>query len=314
MKVRAQILTFLFLTTSIPANFGQPDTSAERAADRTSILRSMERISKAYVARDPEPFDQILLPDFVLIREKPLFNARDQLSAMMRADSVIVRAGKRPEFTTLSYENVNPQFFFYGPTAVVSVAKNNYWQYRGTKCLTRTQATELWVEIEGSWQAAASHATNFHCNDKPYYPVHAAVAAIPGALRPRSAADPAVEQQVREVINELVRARASGEETFKAALGRAVAGGYIFTALDGSVTRELSVLSGLPASTPTRSSGIRGNEDVLAVYGKAAVFTFKIRSRSATVRELPQLASVFLAQQDGRWMIVAAHLTRYTID
>ncbi|MEO7672734.1 MAG: hypothetical protein ABIU09_01485, partial [Pyrinomonadaceae bacterium] len=115
----AKYIAVVLAAFSAPAlaQFGSlPDTGD----DRNEILRAIAEISTAYVARNPEPFERIYLENYVSIRGKPVYNSREQLIAMMRADSAPLRAGKKLDYQTLSYESENPQFHFYGSSAVIN--------------------------------------------------------------------------------------------------------------------------------------------------------------------------------------------------
>jgi hypothetical protein len=219
----------MLLVSACSFAFAQFPAAVDRTADRNEILRSIFEISKGYVARDPAPFERLYLENHVSIRGKPVYNLRDQLIAMMQADSIVLRAGKKLDYETIRYESDDPQINFYGRMAVVNISKRNYWQYRGQKCQTRTQATEVWVKPENEWKIAAGHTTTFQCDPRPFHPVHSAVAAIQSRTKPPANTDFEAEQQVRELIRTLVAARASIDEPFESVIKRHTADTFVST-------------------------------------------------------------------------------------
>lgn len=311
-KMKLVQLTLLFLVSGCFHAVGQPLRALDRSNDRDQILRSIAAVSSAYVARTPDPFEKIYLDNYVSIRGKPVYNSKEQLIAMMNADLLQIKARRKLEYDTISYEAENPQFHFYGQTAVLNVSKKNFWQYRGQKCMTRSQGTELWIRRDGEWKIAAAHVTSFHCDPKPYYPIHAAVAAVGSATKAPPNTDAASEHQVRELINSLVKARISRQESFASTIDRHVSKDFVFTGLNGEVSSDRSLLESLPAASAARSAGLRNQDDAIIVYDGAAIFTYKIKPQAAS--ESPQQCSVFFVKVDEGWMVVAAHVSRYVTD
>ncbi len=305
-------LTLLFLVSGCFHALGQPLRANDRSSDRTEILRSIAALSSAYVARTPDPFEKIYLDNYVSIRGKPVFNSKEQLIAMMKADQFQLKARRKLEYDTISYEAENPRFNFYGQTAVLNVSKKNYWQYRGQKCMTRSQGTELWIKRDGEWKIAAAQVTSFHCDPKPYHPLHAAVAAVGSETKAPPNTDTASEQQVRELINSLVKARTSTEETLDSVLDRNVSKDFVFTDLKGEVSGDRSLLEALPAASGARSTRLRNQDDAIIVFDGAAVFTYKVKAQAPG--ESPLQCSVFFTKVEGRWIAVAAHVGRYVAD
>lgn len=313
--MRTAKLTLILLVSSLGYASAQIPQPPDRDADRDRILHSLSEIAKGYVARDARPFEEFYLEKYVSIREKPVYNTREQLVAMMVADAAVLRSRRKLDYDTISYENENPDIRFFGSTAVVHLVKRHYWQYRGMKCLTRSLATELWVKRDSEWKIAASHATTFQCDPKPFHPIHSAVSAYPPVTKAPPNADKQAEQQVRDLINSLVRARNSSRELFDALITEHVPKDFTATNGAGEIGRDRALLEMLPASTPTRTTGIRGSEEAIVVYDNAAVFTFKLRPPlSARLTEKPQQCSVFLAKVGEKWMIVAAHSARYSAE
>lgn len=291
--------------------FGQPGDARDRISDQTAILHQIARISKAYAGRDALPFGEIYLPNFVSIKGKPVYNTRQQLIAMMEADGALLRAGKKLEFDTIAYESGNPRITFHGNSAIVNIAKKHYWQYRGQKCLTTMQATELWVRQEGVWKIAAGHVSTFQCDPKPYHPIHPAVAAIPSLTKAPANLDPDAEQQVRELVNRLAAARTSSPMELAAAIESVTSKEFTATDLDGEINSDRTLLTSLPVSTPGRSVGIRGQDEEILIFDTSAIYTFRVKTSGSAA---PQQTTVFLAKARGRWLTVAAHTSRSSVD
>ncbi len=310
-------LIVVFLVTLSSHVFAQLNPQ-DRASDQTQILRSINEISRAFVARDPEPFERLYLENYVSIREKPVYNTRSQLIAMMKADAGPVRAGKKLDFQTISYESENPQFNFFGQTAIVNVSKKNFWQYRGNKCLTRTQATEVWLKRESIWYLAAGHVTTFQCEPKPFHPIHAAVAAIPSLTKAPPNSDLEAEGQVRAVVNEIANARLSGEDAFSAALGKNLVKDFVATNIKGEVVNDRSVLAVLPQPSSGRALGIRNQDEAILIYDDTAIHSFRIRGPAAVLAGIPpdgpQQCTIVLVKTRGTWLIVAAHISKIGMD
>ena len=305
-------LTLLFLVSGCFYAAGQPLRAPDRSNDRNEILRSIAALSHAYVERDPQPFEKIYLDNYVSVRGKPVFNSKEQLVAMMNADQVQLKARKKLEYDTISYEAENPSFHFYGQTAVLNVSKKNYWQYRGQKCMTRSQGTELWIKRDGDWRIAAAHVTSFHCDPKPYYPMHAAVTAVGSITKAPPNTDSASEQQIRDVINSFVKARVSTEAALESVLDRHVSKDLVFTDINGEVGQGRSLLETMPAASGARSAGLKNQDDAIVVFDGAAVFSYKLRGEAPS--DGPRQCSVFFAKVADRWVIVAAHISRYFSD
>jgi hypothetical protein len=308
----ANLTALMLVVSACTFAFGQLSSPVDRNADRNEILNSIAEISKAYVARDPAPFERLYLENHISIRSKPVYNLREQLIAMMRADSFIVQAGKKLDYETIRYESENPQINFYARTAIVNIAKKNYWQYRGQKCQTRTQATEVWVKPADEWKIAAGHTTTFQCDPKPFHPIHAAVAAIQSRTKAPANADLESEQQIRELVKMLAAARASLEEPFEAVIDRHTADSFVSTGLKGEVGRDRSILATIQVPLPNRAAGFRSQDDAVLIYGNAAVYTYRPRDPGSI--DNPQQCTIIFAKVGGRWLIVAAHTSRNSID
>lgn len=297
--------------------FSQLSLPINRSSDENEILKSISEISRAYVARNPEPFDRIYLENYVSIRGKPVFNIRDQLIAMLRADAQTLRAGKPLDFDTISYESENPRIHFYGQTAIVNIYKKNLWRYRNNKCLTKTQATELWLKREGIWRLAAGHMTTFQCEKKPSHPVHLAVAAIPPQTKAPANNDPDAGNQIRNVINEIANARVSEPELLQAILDRYVTKDFVGTNSRGEIVRDRSVFASLPLPITRRRPGLRSQDDAILVYGDSAILTFRVPPASASAGSAAddsQQCTIILVRIQGKWLIAATHISRIGAD
>ncbi len=309
--VSAKHIAIVLVTLSTHV-LAQALSPIDRTADRSEIMRSIAEISEAYVARNPEPFERIYLENYVKIGDKPVYNWREQLIAMIRADSGPVKAGKKLDYETLSFESENPQIHFYGQTAIVNIVKKNFWQYRGRKCLTKTQETELWLKREGRWQLAAGQTTTFQCDAKPMYDVHPAVAAIPALTKPAANLDRDAESQIRSVLNEVAAARTLGADNFAVALEKNTIKDFVATDSKGDVVGDRTLLSSLTLQKPSRIGGLRNQDDAIVVYDNAALYTYRAKgATSATATpEPPQQCSIILVNVDGKWLIAATHITR----
>ena len=302
-------ITAIVLVSICQYIFAQPLRAVDRTGDRTQILSEIEAISKGYVGRDPRPFEEIYLENYLSVKEKPVYNVRDQLIAMMKADSLMLKARKKLDYETLFYETENPQIRFYGRAAIVISTKKNLWQYHNQKCLTRMVSTEVWVKIESEWKLAAGHATTFQCDPKPFHPIHPAVETAAARGKPVST-DPAAEQEIRELIAALTKARAVGGKTYDEMLESVLAKDFAAVNTSGEIVSAATALTDIPASS--RTAGSRNQEDLLVVYPDSAVYTFKVRSAAtALAKDTPKQCSVFFAKAAGRWIIAGTHTTKY---
>lgn len=303
MGKAASAIQLLILCCGLAA--GQLLPASDRSADRDAILAAIASTSRAYVAREAAPFEQVYLENFVSIRGRPVYNTRAQLVAMMQADALVLAAGKKLDFDTISYESENPRIRFFGHTAIVNIARKNYWQYRGLKCLTRSQATEAWIKREGVWKAAASHQTMMQCAPKPVHPIHPAVAAIRSVSRPPANSDKGLETQLRETIANIVATRTAGET----GLEDLITEGFVSTNELGVIAKDTSPLASIPL--PSQSRGPAGRaDDAIVIYDNAAIFTFKAMPPADAVGG-PRQTTIFFVRQGERWKAAAAHTSRY---
>ncbi|MGE0657270.1 MAG: nuclear transport factor 2 family protein [Pyrinomonadaceae bacterium] len=287
---------------------------AQGADERDKLIRSIDEISRAYAEREAGTFRRLYIENYANIRGKPTYNLREQLIAMLEADSILLRAGRKLDYETIRYDNEPPQITIYGRTAIVNVAKNHSWQYRGQKCRTRTQATELWIKQDEEWKIAAGHTTMFQCDPKPFHPLHSAVAAIHSRTKPPVNRDRESERQVRELIRKLVAGRASLEQPFESILAPHVAEGFVSTDLSGNISQDRSILATIQMPLPGRALGFRHHEDAVLIYGDAALYTFRVRDPDGTSTDGPRQTTIFFARVEGRWVIAAAHTSGESSD
>lgn len=307
--MRTANMALMLLALACSFAFGQP--SVDHTVDKNQIFSSLAEISRAYVARNPAPFERLYLENYADIRNKPSYSLREQLIAMMQADLVQLRAGKKLDYATLRHESENPQLSFYDRVAIVNVSKKNTWQYDRKKCETRTQATEVWIKPADEWKIAAGHTSTFPCDDRPSHPKHPAVAGIQSRTRPPANSDLEAEHQVRDLIRTLVAARASLEESFESVIARHISETFVSTDLKGDVGHDRSILATIQVPLPNRAAGFRTQEDAVLVYGNAAVYTYRVRGTTdAAAPESPQQTTIVFARFGGRWLIVAAHTSR----
>lgn len=306
------VLTSMLLVSNCAFGSAQLSPVLDRVADQTKILQAISEVSHAYVDRNPVPFERVYLENYTGIREKPVFNMREQLIAMMEADAVIIRAGKKPAYETTYYESENPQFHFYGTTAILNIAKKHQWRYEKNKCVTTTQSTEVWIKRDGEWKAAAGHTSVFQCDAKFYYLPHTALNATPAVEKPPVNKDIEGERQIREILNSIVQARTSNDGSYDAVVDSHTSKNYVETDLNGEVVRDRSSIETLPALPSARRPGLRPKDDALVIYDNAAIYSYKVRSVTKTAQfETPRQCTIMFARTEGRWMIVAAHISRY---
>ncbi len=291
----------LVLVSALTCAFSQPARNdfSDKIADVQEIRKSMLEIERAFVSRDPEPFERIYTGDYIGIRSRPVFNAREQLIAMVRWDSAAIKAGKKLDFETLSYESDSPAIRIFGQTAVVNVFKKNLWRYRDKKCLTRYQATEVWLKRENLWHLAAGHMTTFQCDPMPWQPPHPAVSAIRPETKTEGNNDGVAEREIRELLKQNI---GKNSEAFSSE--------YVSTNLKGEVGPDKNLLlNALKADTNRQSEQFR-DDVAFQIFDDTAIYIFRLRFSSKegeTQQTSTQRFSVVLVKQSGLWRIVASH-------
>jgi hypothetical protein len=279
--------------------------NSEKSDDAQEIRRSMIEIERAFVSRDPEPFDRLFIEGYVNIREKPVFNYRDQLAAMVRWDAAAIKSGKKLDFETLSYESDVPTISLYGDSAIVTTQKKNLWRYKDDKCLTHYQSTELWLRMEGRWKVAAGHVSTIQCEPLPWNPPHPAVAPIRTLSKPIQYISTSTETELRELLSKLNDAGLRTDSNTDAFTAK-----YISTEVKGVVTNDRStLLSTLKVPTMRNRERYRDDEIFLS-FGSAAMYLFRVRSfpkAGETAPPVPVVFSVMFVKSGNNWQIAASH-------
>lgn len=304
-KQATYILAILALALPVYSQFARASLTGS-AEDTQEIRRAIGEIEHSFVSRDVEPFERIYLDGYVNIRGRPTYNARDQLTAMVRWDAAAMKSGKKLDFETLSYESDNPQIRLFGDAAIVTALKKNLWRYKEDRCLTQYQSTELWVRVTGSWKLAAGHMTTIQCEPAPWQPLHPAVAALRSETRPSKFVSASVETELRELISSL---DSSGMRSDSNA--DAFADGFMSTGIEGDLSSDrASLLETLKVST-SRSSGRYKDDETFMNFGPAAMYIFRVRSLAGPTGspQLPLVVSVTFAKQGGTWKITASHIS-----
>lgn len=120
------LIILLPLSLSVYSQFTQTVFS-QSSNDVQEIRKAIDEVERAFVSRDPGPFERIYIDGYVNVREKPVFNYREQLSAMVKWDAAALKTGKKLDFETLSYDSDLPSVQLHGDVAIVNVLKKNLW-------------------------------------------------------------------------------------------------------------------------------------------------------------------------------------------
>lgn len=291
---------FVFVTGSSYA-FGQIDQSDKLTAFQ-EIRKSMLEIERAFVSRDPEPFERVMLEDYVSIRSRPVFNAREQLLAMVRWDALAIKNRRKLDFETLSYDSESPSVRIVGRTAVINVLKNNLWRYKDSKCLSRYQATEVWIKRVSAWQLLSGHMTTFQCDPMPWQPPHPALSSFASSTKPKAATRPEAELEIRETLRALTNPTLGSRHATDAFSSE-----FVFTNLKGEVGRDRGfLLNALRTDTNPRSERYRDDE-AIQIFDDTAIYLFRLRMNTEPPSSMN--ISIVLVKQNGEWQIVASHVT-----
>jgi hypothetical protein len=298
------LVVLLTLSTTICAQFTKTDFS-DKTADVQEIRKSMLEIERAFVARDSEPFERIFLDGYIGIRGKPVFNAREQLTAMIKWDAAVIKAGKKLDFETLSYESDHPTIHMFGDTAIVNVLKKNLWRYKESRCLTQYQSTELWLKQESRWKLTAGHMTTIQCDSMPWQPPHPAVAAIKAQSKPTRFLSPVVETEIRELLSKLTESGLHGDDN-----SDAFSSDFVSTAINNDISGDRALFMNALKTPTNRTSERYRDDEVFQNFGNAAMYLFRVRSLAKageTKPEPPIVFSVIFIKQNGSWKITASH-------
>lgn len=236
---------------------------------------------------------------------------RAQLIAMMKADAGLKRARKKLDYETLSYESENPSIRFFGDTAIVTVSKKNNWRYLDSKCLTRHQATEVWLKRNGKWRLRVGHVSTFHCDPKPWHPIHSAVAAIfPDTRLPMNTNLEAVGE-IRTLIDEIA-ARSGVIDDASGAMTRIFAKDYVATNVNGEVGADRSDLLNALKKGSIRRIGQPRETRAIQVFDDTGIVTFRLDAPDKTKAQPgdSQQFTVVLVKIEGQWSIAASHTSK----
>lgn len=310
MRFALKTLVLIFpLSLSVYAQFTQTAFS-QSSPDSQEIRKAIAEVERAFVSRDPAPFDRLYLDGYVNVREKPVYNYRDQLSAMVKWDAAAIKAGKKLDFETLSYDSDLPSIQVFGDVAIVNILKKNLWRYREDKCLTQYQTTELWIKVESEWKIAAGHMSTIQCAQMPWQPPHPAVAEIRPVSKPVKFLSTTAETELRELVAKLNDAGLRSDTNTDAFLPE-----YSFTATNASISGDRSgLLSALKIPTMRNRDRYRDDEVFLS-FGPAAMYLFRIRSfpkPGETTPPPPIVFSVMFVRSGANWRIAASHASELT--
>ena len=306
MRYLQQILLTILLIT-VPALSQTASESTLPSPDEASeIRRLLTEIEQAFVTRDPAPIERIYLEGYVGIRGRPIYNALDQLVAMVRWDAAAIRSGKKLDFETLSFDNENPTVTIFGDVAVVTTVKKNLWRYKESRCLNRYQSTDVFAKVSGRWRLALGHMSSIPCDPMPWQPPHPAVVDIRNKTRPSMHLSPSTETEIRELISKLTETGLNGTSG-----NDAFAADFISTTLNNQVSADrVHLLAALRIPTSRNGERYRDDEAFLNFGGNAAAYIFRVRSFAKgpdSKPEPPVTVSVVFSKMDGAWRIVASH-------
>lgn len=280
--------------------------AASPLEDTSEIKKLVTEIEQAFVSRDPAPLERIYLEGYVGIRGRPVYNALEQLLAMVRWDAAAIRSGKKLDFETLSFDNENLNVRLFGDAAIVTSLKKNLWRYRDARCLSHYQSTDLFVKAGNQWRLALGHLTLIPCSSMPWQPPHPAIAELRNQVKPTKNLSPSVETEIRELISKLTESGLSGGNG-----ADAFASDFVSTAVDNAVTNDRGpLLVALRTPTSRSTERYRDDEAFLSFGGNVAAYIFRVRSLakgSETKPDPPVTFSVIFSKLEGSWKIIASH-------
>ena len=305
---KAIALAVLFAAASAAVSQAVPSRSV--GEDARLISTYIDAIAKAFVSRDPEPFERLYLSDFVSVRGRPVYNAREHLAAMVRSDAAAKRAKRTLDFETIAFDSDAPSIKVIGDVAIVTALKRNEWKYRDSKCITRYQSTDVWVRAGSEWRLAAGAANIIQCEPMPWHPPHPAVASIPEKNTPPETNDPA-EQEIETLLQELVRTSETGDTA--SGHGRHFLADYVFTNAEAIRSDNPSELIEVirAGSHPSQRTSIE--EEGYFLYSDTAIYIFGARTRprpGSIERAKTIYYLTVLVKIDGHWKFAAAHATK----
>lgn len=308
------IALFIVLVFAPIAATGQVATAgAKSGTDVQTLVSLIEQINKAFVSRDPGPFERLYLDSYISVRGKPIYNARDHIVAMVRSDAAAKRAKKPLDFETVSFTSEEPSIRVYGNIAIATSLKHNEWRYRGSKCLTRYQSTDVWVRLQGEWKLAAGAANSRQCDPVPWHPPHPAVAAIGDITSPPENTNEEAEKEIQSILDELVRKAEPGDKT--EGPERSFVSGFISTSSEGEISSNPSELIEILRAGNHPSQRTTIENEGFVIFEDSALYIFGARTRprlGTTERPKTVYFLTVLVRTDGTWKFAASHAVNAT--
>lgn len=303
------IALFIVLVFAPIAAAGQSTSAVPKSeTDAQTLLSQIDQISKGFVSRDPGPFEKFYLHSYVSVRGKPVYNARDHLVAMVRSDAAAKRVKKALDFETVSFFTDQPTVRIYGNTAVVTLLKHNEWKYRGSKCITLYQSTDVWLRQQGEWKLAAGAANSRQCDPAPWYPPHPAVASVGEITTPPEAAQESAGKEIEEMLDELALKTETSDKP--SAHERYFVSDFTSTSVEGEISSNpTELIDVLRAGVhPSQRTSIE-NEGFM-IFDDSALYIFGARTRprlGTTERPKTVYYMTVLVRTDSSWKFAASH-------
>ena len=304
------LIVVITLATAVYAQFSQTAFSQTTTEDEQEIRKTIGQIEEAFVSRTPGPFMNFYLDGYVNIREKPVYNYREQLSAMVRWDAAAIKSGKRLSFETLSYDSEVPAIRIYGDAAIVTTLKKNLWRYKDAKCLTRYQTTELWIKSESAWKVATAHMSTMQCDPMPWQPPHPALADIRAQSKPTKFLSTTAETELRELLSKL---NDNGLQTDTNS--DAFTQEFVSTDTNSNISSDRTGLLAALKIPSIRNRERYRDDEVFLSFGNAAIYVFRVRSfpkADEPAPPRPVVYSVMFVRSKTEWKIAAAHASEIT--
>lgn len=310
MAITVAVLIVIALVPLGAVSQALPATPAqETETERREISRSINDLARAYVERLPETFEKLVTPDYISVRGKPVYNAREHLLALIKAEAVGKRSGKPRDYQTLSFDSEDVKIRIFGNAAIVSSLKKNEWQYRGSKCLTQYRATDLWIKNLRGWQLAAGAATTIQCDPVPWYPAHPAVAAVPEKTEAPAVAESARVNEMQAMMNRIEEA-VTGDGEGTTDFSRFFTKDFESVGADSLTSNnpgDLLNVFRLAADKAQRSTIV---DEAYVFYEDAALHIFGLRTRGklgTTERTRTTQYFAVLVRSENDWKYAAVH-------
>ena len=260
---------FIFLTITAPAS--HPQGTPESSPAIQQITTRIREINRAYESRDHRPFEKYYADGYINIRNKVVYNVREQLIAMLRSDSHVIRAGKKPDHITRSFKAEDPEIRIYGNIAVVDSVKFHEWEYRGSSCVTRFVATDVWVYEEAGWKLAAGAANTFHCDPLPWSRPHPAVAELEDRTAISDPASAALTGSIGSAMENLARVGSGGR----------LMPGARYVDVEGNGGKDFDTFFELLKAANDPAQRLMIDEEGFHSLKGGAIYTFRSKKRGA---------------------------------